>query len=56
MQQRITQAPVPTAPALLERLALYTWAHPRHERLFRMVAERRLDAVQRERVQLEAEV
>lgn len=56
MQRWITHAPVPTTPALLEHLALYTWAHPRHERLFQVVAQRRLDAVQLASVQLEAEV
>lgn len=51
MQRWITHAPVPTAPARLEHLALYTWANPRHERLFQVVARRRLNDLQ-----LEAEV
>lgn len=51
MQQWIGQAPVPHEPALLEHLALYTWANPRHERLFQVVARRHLNGLQ-----LEAEV
>jgi 2'-5' RNA ligase len=44
MREWMTRAPVPDQPFLLERLALYTWAPQRQQRLFRIVAERRLDS------------
>lgn len=55
MQQWITTAPVPEQPTTLEQLALFTWAANREERLFQVVAERRLDQSEWLR-QLEAEV
>lgn len=44
MQQWISTAALPPTPALLEHLALFTWAEDRQERLFRVVAQRQLDA------------
>jgi 2'-5' RNA ligase len=44
MQQWITAARIPETPALLKHLALFTWAENREERLFRVVAQRQLDA------------
>jgi 2'-5' RNA ligase len=44
MASWLVTAPVPAEPFLLERLALYTWRPERRERLFRIVAERRLDS------------
>lgn len=49
MQQWIGAAPLPEQPTRLEHLALFTWAPNREERLFQVVAQRRLD-------QLDAEV
>ena len=44
MQLWIRAAPRPSEPALLEQLALFTWAADRRERLFQVVAQRQLDA------------
>jgi 2'-5' RNA ligase len=44
MARWLATAPVPAEPFLLEQLALYTWRPERRERLFRIVAERRLDS------------
>lgn len=54
MEGWIAQAPTPTTPAQLEHLALFTWAADRTERLFQVVAQRRLDG--EPEPQLEAEV
>jgi len=54
MQQWITAAKIPGSPALLEHLALFTWAENRQQRLFRVVVQRRLDGAPEP--QLEAEV
>ncbi len=44
MAHWLVTAAVPAEPFQLEHLALYTWTPQRRERLFRIVAERRLDS------------
>ena len=44
MEHWISNAPRPGSPAVLEVLALFTWAADRRERLFQLMAQRQLDA------------
>lgn len=46
MRRWMRTAPVPRGPFLLRRIALYGWSPDRMDRLFRIVAHRRLDAAE----------
>lgn len=43
-RQWLASLQLPTTPLILDRLALYTWAHDRRERLFRIVADQNAPA------------